>query len=301
MKQNPFSLYDFLGYLIPGSTLIYILLLIEKIGDNAEFNLNKIFKSVSEHKLQEVFLFIIISYSLGHILSFVSSITIEKYGNWRYGYPSKYILGFVKRSFWILETKPENYNEDIDIYDTCDNSKERFTRNFGRIFLVIFLSPFVIVDYIVGHKLNFKNFYQKGLDPYLTKVIKEKVVNLINSLGISETNKFKNTDLKKYDFHRIVTHYSFENCKEHQFRMVNYVALYGFLRNLVLIFILASWFYFILSLATINFKNELNTTMIFINLGLMTFSYISFMAYMKFYRRYTLEGLMLILVDKEIK
>jgi hypothetical protein len=33
----------------------------------------------------------------------------------------------------------------------------------------------------------------------------------------------------------------------------------------------------------------------------MCLSYIAFMAYMKFYRKYTLEGLMLIVVDKNIQ
>ncbi len=301
MKQNPFSLYDLLGYLIPGSTLIYILIIIEKLGVKTEFELNEIFSSVSQYKFQEIFFFVIISYALGHILSFLSSITIEKYGNWQYGYPSKYILGFVKKSFWVLENEPTNYDENIDIYEKSDSKKERRTMNIGRFCLILLLSPFVIMDFILGQKMNFKNFYQKGLDTYLTKVIKEKVVILINSLGFSQTNNIEEKDLKKYDFHRIVTHYSFENCKEHQFRMVNYVALYGFLRNLVLIFILASWYYFILSLKSINFENSINIPMILTNIGIMILSYISFMAYMKFYRRYTLEGLMLILVDKEIK
>lgn len=301
MKQNPFSIYDFLGYLIPGSTLIYIFLIIEKLGDKTEFKLSEVFSSISDYKFQEVLFFIIISYALGHILSFLSSITIEKYGNWKYGYPSKYILGYIKKSFWVVKNCPENYNENIDIYEISVNKKERRTKNIGRFFLTILLWPFVLIDFIFGQKLHFKNFYHKGLDSYLTKVIKEKVVLLINSLGLSTENNISENDLKKYDFHRIVTHYSFENCKEHQFRMVNYVAIYGFLRNLVLIFILASWYYFILSLNTLNIENKIDFQTILTNLGIMFISYISFMAYMKFYRRYTLEGLMLILVDKEIK
>ena len=34
MKQNPFSLYDFLGYLIPGSTLIYLFIIIQNWTNN---------------------------------------------------------------------------------------------------------------------------------------------------------------------------------------------------------------------------------------------------------------------------
>jgi hypothetical protein len=171
MKQPPFSLCDFLGYLIPSTTLIFLLLI------------NTVFLSISQYKFQETFFFVLISYALVYILSFVSSITI----------------------------------------------------------------------------------------------------------------------LKKFDFHRIVTHYSFENCKENQFRMLNYAALYGYLRNSVLIFTLSAWMYFIISLASINIENKINTSIICIILILMGLSYISFMAYMKFYRRYTLESLMLILVHKKKK
>jgi hypothetical protein len=141
MKQSPFSLYDFLGYLIPSATLLYVLLIIEIIGHKSELKLNDVFLSISESKFQEIFFFVLISCALVHILSFVSSITI----------------------------------------------------------------------------------------------------------------------LKKFDFHRIVVHYSFENCKENQFRMVNYVALYGFLRNSALIFTLSAWMYFIISLASINIGNKIIT------------------------------------------
>jgi hypothetical protein len=82
MKQNPFSLYDFLGYLIPGSTLIYLFIIIENWTNNkVENNLESIFSYVSKYNFQEIFFFIIISYAIGHLLSFISSVTIEKYGN----------------------------------------------------------------------------------------------------------------------------------------------------------------------------------------------------------------------------
>jgi hypothetical protein len=82
MKQNPFSLYDFLGYLIPGSTLIYLFIIIENWTNNkVENNLESIFSYVSKYNFQEIFFFIIIFYAIGHLLSFISSVTIEKYGN----------------------------------------------------------------------------------------------------------------------------------------------------------------------------------------------------------------------------
>ena len=110
----------------------------------------------------------------------------------------------------------------------------------------------------------------------------------------------ENFNAREHDFHRVVSHYAFENCKEHQFRMVNYVALYGFLRNLSLIFNFLSWIYLVYIIKSINFNNEIDYFKILILILLMFISFVGFMAFMKFYRRYTLEGLMLIAINDEI-
>lgn len=302
MKQNPFSLYDFLGYLIPGSTLIYVYLIIEKWSNNkTDFSFEKALSSLSESDFQNILFFVIIAYSLGHLISFVSSITVEKYGNWRYGYPSKTVIGYKKKSYWVMKSEPTTSLTDKYLYEVDTNEHSRRKKNVGRFILIVFILPLFLIEYLVGIKLNFKNFYSKGLDAYLMEIIKKKTICLINSINNNPNGLIEESKLKSIDFNRVVHHYAFENSKEHQFRMVNYVALYGFLRNLVLTFILAFWFYFIISLKTIDFDLYINWKMIGWNFLIMIMSFISFMAYMKFYRRYTLEGLMLIVVDKEIK
>nr|WP_315258649.1 hypothetical protein [uncultured Flavobacterium sp.] len=302
MKQNPFSLYDFLGYLIPGSTLIYLFIIIQNWTNNKrENNLDLIFSSVSKYNFQEIFFFIIVSYAIGHLLSFISSITIEKYGNWKYGYPSKTVIGFEKHSYWTEVEPTQELQNDKLLYEIENNFKKRKLKNFGRFFLILILLPLFIIEVIFGFALNFKNFYSKGLDSYLMKVIRKNTILLLNSKGLSNVDIINENDLRTIDFNRIVHHYAFENSKEHQFRMVNYVALYGFLRNLVLTFVLSFWYYFKESIKTVDRKTTFDWDVIGINILLMCLSYIAFMAYMKFYRRYTLEGLMLIVVDQNIK
>ena len=56
MKQNPFSLYDFLGYFIPGSLLIYIVILINFFKKANEINLDAILKSLPSLKLEAIVL-----------------------------------------------------------------------------------------------------------------------------------------------------------------------------------------------------------------------------------------------------
>lgn len=187
------------------------------------------------------------------------------------------------------------------LYEIENNRKKKYLKNFGRFFLILVLLPLFIIEFIFGFVLNFKNFYSKGLDIYLMKVIRKNIILLLNSKDLSNVDFINENDLRTTDFNRIVHHYAFENSKEHQFRMVNYVALYGFLRNLVLTFILSFWYYFKESIKTIDRKMSFDWDSIEINVLLMCLSYIAFMAYMKFYRKYTLEGLMLIVVDKNIQ
>ena len=98
MTQNPFSFYDFLGYLIPGGLFLFILFLfsIEINPVYIEGILNHILKY---KEIISVFIYvvlIVLSYISGHFISILSSCLIEKYMNSKLGYPSIYL--FSKRS-----------------------------------------------------------------------------------------------------------------------------------------------------------------------------------------------------------
>ena len=85
MKESPFSVYDFLGYLIPGMFFnlgIFLILKFEKYNfEICETFFKKIY-ALKDFKADEVFIFVLISYVTGHLISFISSISIEKYSIW---------------------------------------------------------------------------------------------------------------------------------------------------------------------------------------------------------------------------
>lgn len=281
IKQNPFSIYDFLGYFIPGVLVIYIFLLLLTVTDFT--NLNGIIKTMSSEKLFQLdnfLFFVIVSYSLGHMINFLSSIIIERYSNWKYNYPSKYLMDLKPdHKFWI-------------------GSKKIIT---WKIILLIAILPISIFDYILGEILGFKIFYTKKADSYIIETVKSKGIILLNQLGTPKTKK-----LRDYDFHRIFSHYVYENSKNHQSRLTNYVALYGFLRSLCLITVLLFWLliYALYKKADFieTFEDYLKSSKYILAGILLTtiVSYIFFMAFMKFYRRYTLESLMLIIIDRDL-
>lgn len=213
------------------------------------------------------------------MLSFISSITIEKYANWRYNYPSKYLLKIKEKGYW--------------------KSAKNWKGYFWRTSLLIILFPCIVFDFIFGQLLNFKSFYRKEVDILLRKLIVLKINKLFKKIGFDEIENYKQFNNGKgnaHDFHRIVTHYAYEHSKHHQSKMSNYVALYGFLRTLSLIFNFLALYLIIkvVTYFTFNLENILTIVV------LSSISYISFMAFMKFYRRYTLEGFMIITIDNEL-
>jgi len=290
IKQNPFSLYDFLGYFIPGAIILQLLLLIPHLDSITTYNdLVNILSAKEEFQIDKFIFFIIISYSIGHLVNYLSSLTIERFAYWKYDYPSKYLINI-------------NHHQS---YFRKDIARKNL---IYRIILAIIIFPVFIWDLVLGEFLKFKDFYTKKLDDFLIEVIIQKFLLLLDKLYPPDCD-----GLKDKDYHRILAHYVYENSKNHQYKLTNYVALYGFLRCLCLITVCGFWIYVVYIIISINnFYSNLSCIKLrdlliafsfskFIILIIISFiSYIYFMAFMKFYRRYTLETYMLIAIDKEI-
>lgn len=89
-KQNPFSLYDFLGYFTPGAVLLYAVFAI--CNRFLGYNINERMINLGFTESQILVGLILLSYILGHALSLSSSLFVEKFAIWLHGYPSKYLL-----------------------------------------------------------------------------------------------------------------------------------------------------------------------------------------------------------------
>ncbi|MDF6195584.1 hypothetical protein NLO19_24490, partial [Escherichia coli] len=90
---------------------------------------------------------------------------------------------------------------------------------------------------------------------------------------------------------RLAYHYVYEFSKQHQTKIQNYVALYGFCRNICLIFIISFW----LSVPTFIYRLCTHSDYLYSLLSIMLsffFVYVFYVGFVKFYRRYTLEVLM---------
>lgn len=271
-KPNPFGIYDFLGYFIPGAFAIYSFIFIEYYISQGNIDYAGI-KDLLNFQSAELYIpFILFSYILGHFLSFLSSISIEKYSIWKYSYPSKYLLKIKHDGFW--------------------GAKKKKTQKLWRIVIVIFIFPIFLFDLTIASIFKLKRIYTRELDEFLTQLIKEEKDSLISTFGIN-LGEYEN--IQDIDFYRVISHYTYEYSSKHQSRLYNYVALYGFARTISLVIILTIWTVIVLNFASHGF----GSVNVYLLIAILSFlAYVFFMIFMKFYRRYTLEGYMIMLVLK---
>lgn len=150
------------------------------------------------------------------------------------------------------------------------------------------------------------NFVTRPQERYIVNCIEEKLFALADELGV----KRPPINLQ-CDFHRIVMHYVYVNCKECQSKVDNYVALYGFLRAITLILCLFTDFIIaqtLVILAKLIGKEELHVLIQNYNISwasvtvviVLWFStIIAYFGYIKFLRRFTLENYMTLLSYKK--
>lgn len=273
IKPNPFSLYDFLGYFTPGALTIYGGILV-RAHIEGPLTLENAPEAISISKSELYVPFILSAYLLGHFLSFLSSVTVERYAIWSHGYPSRFLLNLPVNGFWEVEKKQERA---------------------VRFFLGIVLFPIPLFGHTVGRLLCLRTLFAKPLDERLSSLLREKVKGLIIHNGqIKKPEKY--TLEEDHDFFRYVYHFSVENSSNHLPKMQNYVALYGFIRTVCFVFIIGSWFvtcHLVDHLLHASNGEYVSIAPLFwMSASLMAICYVAYMGFMKFYRRFSLEALM---------
>lgn len=275
--KNPFSIHDFLGYVFPGAFSILIVYLFYQYQTNGADFLKDIDKSPLDWK--DTLLLLLLSYIVGHFVAYLSSLTIEKFSIWVYGYPSDYLLRDLDKGHYFNVSAP--------------NCSIKF---FWRIFVAITLLPIALATIVVSKLFGVKEFFVRKLD--------KGMINTINdcSRKLAEYLEYDLEYNKDIDFHRVISHYEYEVQSNHVSKFDNYVALYGFLRALSFIFnysfIYMTIFIVLPDLVTKGCVQK-EVLIIFCFIGIV--SYLFFMGFMKFYRRYTLENFMCLIIDKSYR
>ncbi len=279
--QNPYSVYDLLGYLIPG---LLSILGTSLMFDN-DFSKGQLtagfWKSINidAFSLNHIVPLLIIAYLTGHLLSYLSAMTIEKFSIWSIGYPTEYLLHNLKNK---QQKKSLFKFEFLKKYYTPDK-KPNFFIYVLRSLLLILLLPLFLPLSIASLLLNMHITIKKPMDSYLASYSMMK----IKSYYKNENFKLKNKFLKEFDWFRPLSHYVTENYPQHAQKIQNYVALYGFNRNICLMTISFFWFLLFKSILENQFLCYFPIFLVFMFLAVVFYA-----AFNKFFRRYSLEVIM---------
>lgn len=235
-NKNPFSTFDFLGYFFPGALTVGLCYILTNGFSEFSDELPPSFVFAKGFVVKNIgiglFLLVIVSYVVGHIMSYTSSITIELFFNWGYGYPTQYLLGVEKKS-GILASQIDGWKGIKGL--------------LLHILVCIALMPLVLSYCIFERIFGLDSVIGRRLDDQMITRIKKLIADTRVEFGFNNDDDIHgNNDeqFKRLDIHRLIMHITYEKCVQHIVKFDNYVALYGFLRSISLIFNLA-WIYLI--------------------------------------------------------
>lgn len=291
MNKNPFSIYDFLGYLFPGFLTLIIFCYFYQLGWDIyriiDISNTKILIDLGSQMTWEgSVLIIVIAYAIGHLISYLSSITLETlFTNKIFGYPSTYLFDKNNKSwkgYYVAY-----FASDSEYGKHC---KFLVVPKMLLKGLVLFsILPVALLLTPIGTITGINSFIVRPLDDYLRESLISKQTELALRL------KLKKPD-HNCDFHRIIMHYVYLNIPASQSKTNNYLALYGFLRCLSFIACITFDVLAVLSFCTISFSATISFRIIFALCLLILIAFVFYLAFVKFYRRFTLENLMTLLV-----
>lgn len=294
MEQNPFSLYDFMGYLFPGCLVLIIFSYFQILEDfdiheilNVE-NVEKLITYCDNLKTPSCLIIIVVGYTIGHIVAYLSSIFVETIFTIRvFGYPSSYLL----EKYRNFSYKKDYFEIDkLNCNNPCHRQIKILIKAFIRLLALLILSP-VFVGLYLGKLFELNSFIVRPLDKYLQNTLKEKQYRLAEKLKISHPD----VNLE-CDYHRILMHYVYINIPRSQAKTNNYLALYGFLRSLTLIACVTFNILFFISVKSIDISASIDIKIISCCAFLFIVAFFLYLAFLKFYRRFTLENMMCMLV-----
>lgn len=279
LDSGLFSVYDFLGYLVPGILFLCGIYFVWVYPCEFENFLN-----IGSMKIEHYLIFFVICYLLGHLLSFISSMTIEKYSVWSLDFPSRYLLGKPALGFWFSCTK------DKDPKHPHASRAKAFIRGLIKVVIFTILLPVSLTDIIVRKVFQLKDQYSRALGTEAMKFVKKGIKEIVEE-NISENEKEEDSD-----YFRILYHYAHEKAPNHVPKMENYVALYGFARTITFSFVILFWLSVVLGIVRQNFFCTLYVPII-----IWILSFIFYMDFNKFYRKFSVEAFMAACVANKIE
>ncbi len=187
-----------------------------------------------------------IAYFMGHIISYISSMTIERYVHRSFGYPSTVFL----RTCGHTDILPADETKELKKVHENDVFSNKFLSNGSKISGIILL--LVMLPLWPGMELIKRygkfSFYRSNIDAGLLPLIKIKFQSLGTGIAISHNTKWP----------KIIEHFVANNCPLGYARLYNYLVIYGALRSMALIMLIFTWMFILDKARTLYYRVALS-------------------------------------------
>lgn len=271
-KSPQLTPYDFLGYLVPGLAAI-------AIGDlsiayhqyHDVLTSDWIVARYAKISWQGAIPLILLAYYIGHLVSFLSACSVERYAGWLYGQPSKFLMyGKGNGYFAVGGGRP-------------------WLSWLLRLVTGIFMLPCSWIELVFGKFAGLSGNYFRRFDPMLRDAAAGAYAHLHRRIGLKD-ELLREKHPSNYEFERLGLHYALETAPAHIYTLRNYVVMYGFLRSMTFILLVSSWLmaYHVRSMYGLGYS-----LLSLFGSGIVIF--ISYAAFLKFWVRYHREAIMAII------
>lgn len=272
-----FTAYDVLGYLVPGLAFYAL------VDCSFAFHHQKMEPSYTaltarymNVSWQAAVPLALVSYFIGHLISFVSAMTLERYARWRYGHPMKFLLDDSAKFPPFLKGGEKGLG---------------FCRTLLRLGTALALAPIVAFEAVLLLSGILPN-YIRSMGKDLALVVKKALEWLRAKAGMERDP----SDEYPAEFESLAINYTLESAPSHIFTLRNYIVLYGFLRSMTLVMVLMTWTVSLHVTTLVGMKeNCIGTALLCLLVCLLVggfFCTICYGAYLKFWTRYNKEALM---------
>ena len=281
-KALPFATYDLAVYLPGGAVLLVLIqyafstLLSQPIVPPV---------SVSGHSLVDDVVLAVLwlsgSYLAGHLGAFLSTYVVERFVHNALGYPS---------DVWI--EKERTVGAGISARQTISGIFSRNVRQFRWDFVSIITMVFLFPAwpfFILFLMFKPVGFYTPKLPDHIQNDVMDAFKKTRSSVEVGEGTRWE----------KVVEHYVANNCPPAYMRMYNYLVIYGALRLLSFIMLVACWVILLKSVAAVCFFDEwyFSLRRLMIYGAAASAGYMAMLAFAKFNRRYFEESIMALLLE----
>jgi len=274
-KTPSLTAYDLLGYTVPGLGLIAIFdISFVYHKSAAPLNYDLILSRYFQLDFSTLIPVLLASYLIGHVISFISSILIEKHVTWLRGVPTNFLLKHGKTPKYFKTSG------EAPCLSKC-----------FRFLTALLILPISLIDLIITKLIPISKNYFKPLDNILIEASASAHSNILKKLNIDISKKY-GKELSNFDVHKLTIHCSLETAPQHINSIRNYVVLYGFMRSVTLLMILIFW----VSLFHLN-GNYHWWVCLLSSIILAGICFLFYAAYLKFYIRYHTEGIMALIAS----